>query len=113
MSLNYWNLSEDKTEFTTDEIIEIALNMSDNEDISFATKLTSIIMLDVTMTNKSDKLVDVILWFDTDNTNEIEPVEIEITIAGLELNPKIEDVIALFKLNNSMWTISNHGTFIK
>lgn len=118
---------------TTEQVIEIASNMSDGEDIAFGTPITDILLLEVSMGNKPLESVNACLFLEeiegmrgflpvsvfyggvvpfTDEQEE-SGLEDTGTVVSQEVNLNIHDVIKLFRLGDSTrWEITNHGVMI-
>lgn len=126
-----WSQLPDK--LTTKQVIEIASNMSDGEDMTVSSPITDFLTLDVSMGNKPLESVGSSLVLE-----EVEGIyafmPVEAFYGGIVPSPdepeesrlidggefvsqdvclNIHDVMKLFRLgDNTRWEITNHGAMV-
>lgn len=137
MKLTYWNSGPHPNGYTTEELIEIASNMTSGEDIEFTTPLTS--YMDLSVNPGNEPLLEVSAFV---SLQDVEGISATLTIdaayTGLvdtrtgrataeneiqtgvgyslsyqEVKLNIHDIVKLFHLTEeTRWDITNHGTML-
>lgn len=114
---------------TTEQVIELAQDLPDGEEISVETNITPFLHLEITATNAVLDSVDAILLVDpVEGMNASMPIsayystlvpEPEGVLESYVITPpraikcNIWDIAKLFRLSKSpLWEVTNHGVFI-
>jgi hypothetical protein len=113
---------------TTEQVIEIASNMSDGEDIAVETPITPFLWLHVSMGNKPLEGVSAgLIIEEVEGMQGFMPVEASYggivpdgpeedgsgTFVSQDIRLNIQDIVKLFRLDTTArWEIADHGTML-